>query len=340
MCYNIFIVLTTCGGAAVIDEIVAGIYRIEVPLPRNPLKYINSYLVKGIERCLLVDTGLDRPECLEALRDGLAELNVDMSVTDIFITHMHADHSGLVGVLKNTGNRAYASAQDGYTINHFGREHWERLADCAKHNGFDPNLLEAAITRHPGFRGGNKEMIDFTFVSNGEVLDYGDFKFTCVLAPGHTAGHMCLYEANRHILFAGDNILNDITPNITAWRDNENPLANYQASLDKLEKLAINIVLPAHRTQINDWRARVAELKHHHELRLAEVEAILRQGELTAYQVAAKMSWDIRCNSFDEFPVPQKWFATGEALAHIRYLEEAGRIRRTVNEPVAAFTVV
>ncbi|KYZ76009.1 MBL fold metallo-hydrolase [Anaerosporomusa subterranea] len=323
-----------------VDEIVTGIYRIEVPLPKNPLKYINSYLVRGTERCLLVDTGLNRPECLEALRNGLAELNVDMNQTDIFITHMHADHSGLVGVLKNTGNRAYASALDGNVINHFGREHWDRLATCAKHQGFDPDLLETAITRHPGFRGGNKDMIDFHFVSDGDVLEYGDFQFSCIAAPGHTAGHICLYEPNQRILFAGDNILNDITPNITAWAEHENPLAEYHASLDKLEKLAIDLVLPAHRTQIADWRARVAELKHHHELRLAEVETILRQGEFSAYQVAARMSWDIRCNSFDEFPVPQKWFATGEAIAHIRYLEEAGRVRRTVNDPIAFFKAV
>lgn len=321
-----------------IDEVVSGIYRIEVPLPNNPLKYINAYLVKTAERCLLVDTALDRPECLEALRNGLSELRVNMNTTDLFITHMHADHSGLVGVLKTVNSRAFASEQDGYTINHFGREHWDRLAACAKHHGFDIDLLEAAITRHPGYRGGNKVMIDFTIVHDGDVLDYGDFRFTCVHVPGHTAGHMCLYEADRRILFAGDNILNDITPNITAWRDHENPLADYHASLSKLEQLKIDLVLPAHRTQIVDWRARVAELRSHHEQRLTEVEAILHQGEFTAYQVAARMTWDIRCDSFDEFPVAQKWFATGEAIAHIRYLEAAGRVCRISNEPVAVFT--
>lgn len=322
-----------------IDEIVSGIYRIEVPLPKNPLKYINAYLIKAAERCLLVDTGLDRPECLEALQTGLAELGVDMNSTDLFITHMHADHSGLTGALKTANSRAYASEQDGHTINHFGREHWDQLAGCARHHGFDADLLETAITRHPGYRGGNKIMVDFTVVRDGDVLDYGDFHFTCIHAPGHTAGHMCLYEANRRLLFAGDNILNDITPNITAWRDEENTLADYYASLSRLERLDIDIVLPAHRTQMADWRARVAELRNHHEHRLAEVETILRQGEFTAFQVAARMSWDIRCDSFEEFPVPQKWFATGEAIAHIRYLEDAGRIRRISNEPVAVFTV-
>jgi hypothetical protein len=40
------------------------------------------------------------------------------------------------------------------------------------------------------------------------------------------------------------------------------------------------------------------------------------------------MTWDIVCDSFDLFPVSQKWFATGEAIAHLIYLEEEGKVRR------------
>ncbi|MDU4961892.1 MAG: hypothetical protein E6X17_14655 [Sporomusaceae bacterium] len=50
-----------------VDEVAERIYRIEVPLPKNPLKYVNAYWINGGERCLLIDTGLDRPECLAAL---------------------------------------------------------------------------------------------------------------------------------------------------------------------------------------------------------------------------------------------------------------------------------
>lgn len=320
------------------DQVARNIFRIEVPLPKNPLKYINSYLIKGSDRCLLIDTGLDRPECLEALQAGLAELDVDMLKTDLFITHMHADHSGLAGVIKSPASRVYASEADGQVINNFTREHWDRLAVGAKHHGFDPELLETAIARHPGYRGGNKRPIEFTYVTDGMRLHYGDYSFVVVEAPGHTAGHVCLHDPERRLLFAGDNILNDITPNITAWFDGENPLAEYYASLDKLETLDIDLVLPAHRTQIADWRVRVSELRRHHQQRLNEVEAILSQGELSAFQVAARMTWDINCATFEQFPTPQKWFATGEAIAHIRWLEAAGKIRRTVNQPVAYFT--
>jgi hypothetical protein len=39
------------------------------------------------------------------------------------------------------------------------------------------------------------------------------------------------------------------------------------------------------------------------------------------------MNWDILCDSWDLFPVSQKWFATGEAIAHLKYLKEKGILR-------------
>jgi glyoxylase-like metal-dependent hydrolase (beta-lactamase superfamily II) len=72
------------------DEIENGIFRIEVPLPGSPLKSINSYIVIGKEKNLMIDTGMNMDECIEAIKKGLEEIKVDLSKTDIFITHMHA----------------------------------------------------------------------------------------------------------------------------------------------------------------------------------------------------------------------------------------------------------
>jgi hypothetical protein len=44
------------------------------------------------------------------------------------------------------------------------------------------------------------------------------------------------------------------------------------------------------------------------------------------------MNWDILCDSWDLFPVSQKWFATGEAIAHLKYLKEKGIIKMTAND--------
>lgn len=81
------------------------IYRIEVPLPNNPLRYLNSYVVRGRDRFLVIDTGFNRPECREALFTGLDSLRVDLARTDLFLTHLHADHTGLVGDFARAGSR-------------------------------------------------------------------------------------------------------------------------------------------------------------------------------------------------------------------------------------------
>ena len=46
----------------------------------------------------------------------------------------------------------------------------------------------------------------------------------------------------------------------------------------------------------------------------------------TAYEIAGGMDWDIRCRSWEDFPLTQKWFAVGEALSHLDYLVVRGRL--------------
>ena len=97
-------------------------------------------------------------------------------------------------------------------------------------------------------------------------------------------------------------------------------------SLTKVGKLDIELTLPGHRSFINDTRARIDALKRHHLNRCNEVLEILRQGEKHAYETASLMSWDIKAKSWDDFPLMQKWFATGEAMAHLRFLDKKGLI--------------
>ena len=53
------------------EKIFPDLYRIEIPLPKNPLKALNAYLIKGHDRSLIVDTGMNREECLHPMRASL-----------------------------------------------------------------------------------------------------------------------------------------------------------------------------------------------------------------------------------------------------------------------------
>jgi hypothetical protein len=90
--------------------------------------------------------------------------------------------------------------------------------------------------------------------------------------------------------------------------------------------------LPGHRGIIRNCKERIQELECHHQKRLDDIIPILEKGKKDAFQIASQMSWDIIYDSWNMFPVWQKWFATGEAIAHLKYLEEKGVIRKEMQE--------
>ena len=195
-------------------------------------------------------------------------------------------------------------------------------------NGFPQNELRSALENHPGFKHGSNWVPALKILQDGDAIDVGDYHLVCVHTPGHTLGHTCLYEPEKKLLVSGDHILIDITPNIQCLAEGRNPLKQYLASLEKIRPYDVDLVLPGHRRLFSGFRERIQELLSHHHERLDEVLAILEDGPQTGYDVAARMSWDIVASDWDHFPVAQQWFATGEALAHLRYLEVDGHLGR------------
>ena len=320
-----------------VEEILTNLYKLEIPLPKSPLKALNSYVIKNTDRNLIIDTGWNQEECMCAMQTGLRELGVDIRKTDFFITHLHADHFGLISDLITDTSKIYFNQPDADRFKSGFR--WDDFVDFARLNGVPENELQAIRQSHPGLKFRAKGGLAFHILREGDAISIGNYVFKCVETPGHTWGHMCLYEPNKKIFIAGDHILNDITPNIQLWSDEWDPLKEYLASLEKVYKLDIELVLPGHRGTFKNCRERIQELKHHHQKRLEEIISILEKGKKNAFQVASQMSWDIICDSWDLFPVSQKWFATGEAIAHLKYLKEKGMIRKEIRRQKILFSL-
>lgn len=90
-------------------EILPNLFQLKIPLPESPLKYLNSYVIRDANRSMIIDTGLNRQECLEAMMAGLHNIGIDLEKSDIFITHLHADHFGLVTKLATDSSQVYFS---------------------------------------------------------------------------------------------------------------------------------------------------------------------------------------------------------------------------------------
>jgi glyoxylase-like metal-dependent hydrolase (beta-lactamase superfamily II) len=241
-----------------------------------------------------------------------------------------------VSWLKTETSRAFLHPADAAII--LDTHLWSDLARSARIHGFPD--ADHAVEKHPGKKYLFTGQPEFTPLREGDTLSVGQYCFRCVETPGHTPGHLCLYEPTARLLFSGDHILDSITPNISGWaQENDDPLGDFQESLDKVAAYDIALVLPGHRNPITDHRRRISELQEHHGTRTQEVAAILARGGQTAYQVASRMTWDISFKRWEDFPVPQQWFATGEALAHLLHLERSGKVVRGWRGETAFFSL-
>lgn len=310
-------------------EVYPNIYQQEVALPSNPLKTVNSFFILSEDRCLVVDTGFNNEASLTALKEGMEQLNLSFDQIDLFLTHLHADHCGLAGVFQRNGARVYASEKDGSAINRMQTEtYWEAFEALAEL--MDLQRDQITFVDHPAKKYVPDEPINYVPLAQGDTLKVGQYTFQVLEVPGHTPGHLALYEKDHGLFFGGDLILDKITPNITFWDFEVNSLKDYLDSIKKISYLPIQKVFTGHRNLVGDAHGRIGQLLVHYGERLIEVMGILEQGKTTVRDVAARMQWSIRANGWEDFPSPQKWFAAGEAMSHLEYLVHGGKAVRTL----------
>ena len=300
------------------------VFRINIPLPNNPLKNLNSYIIKTPEKNLIIDNGFNMDECYEVLQAGLKELDVDIKKTELFLTHLHSDHIGLTKRIMPEDAVIYMSGIDyDNLVEAIQNDAWNDKMKIYEANGLKPDEIAMLEFTNPIRRYLPDGYFPVHRIKDGDHIQVGPYDFTCVLTPGHTPGHCCLYLEDKELLFLGDHLLFTITPNITFWIGVEDSLSLYQQSLDKIGALKVKTALPGHRECGKNFYARIQELHEHHDARLQECLRIVRKNPgLTAYDIAGKMQWAIHARCWDEFPVNQKFFATGEAIAHLDFLKK------------------
>ncbi len=311
------------------NEIYKNIYQIDVALPKSPLKLLHSYLIRGKNRNLIIDTGFNDSRCKDDLFGALYELGVDLDYTDVFLTHFHADHSGLVCSLLTGKNKVYCSDVDGALLNDIlNKNKFKHVVNNNLDISSTPADRRLDYNNHPVMVYIMDEVIEYTPVAEGDIIDLGDYKFKVLDLPGHTRGLCGLYEENHKILFCGDHILNKITPNIIFWNFEEDSLQVYKNSLEKVRAMDIKHLYSSHRDMVENHVKRIDEILAHHEKRLNEILECLVDDDKTAYQIAQSISWDFGDGDFNKFAVQQVWFAVSEVLAHLEHLRHKGILEK------------
>ena len=325
------------------EEVAKNIFRIPVALPDNPLRELNAYLVKDRERSLLIDTGFRLDECCDALLGGLRELGEEPEEVDIFLTHMHSDHAGLAADIVGDDRHIFISEID-YKLLATNDEEEKlivvTLTDRFRTAAMPAFIIDSMTKINPAIAySPNVDTVHYTIVEDGESIRAGGYDFRCILTPGHTPGHMCLWDESSGIMVTGDHVLFDITPNITAWTFVDDSLGDYLQSLRDVMKYPVRSSLPGHR-KTGDFHKRIDELLVHHQVRLDEVERLIREAPgSTAYDISGKMRWKIRAANWDDFPATQKIFAVGECMSHLDLLERCGKIKGRLEDGLMRYYI-
>lgn len=309
------------------------IYLVQVNLPENPLKVLNSYVIHVDKEWLVIDTGFNRPECRMALLDGLREVGIDWEHTSLFLTHLHSDHIGLVHEFSDRGCTVYMNAIDHQIVVQPHDLRWGGLECTFRQEGFPQEMIDRQDRENQGRAYAPKVPFPITEIGHQTKLKIGSLEAVCLHTPGHTPGHTVLYLPEEQILFSGDHILFHITPNISIWDGVPHSLEDYLNSLSTLRKLPVKRTFPAHRTWEGNLYQRLEELERHHMARLEELYSIVcKHPGQTAYTLAGRLTWSARGQGWDAFPPHQKWFAMGETLAHLYYLRDRSTVERRTEQ--------
>ena len=323
-----------------------GVYQIKIDVP-FAVKYVCVYLFKLGDKLVLIDSGLNLGNWQKKFLESLEELKIDSREIDYcFITHIHIDHIGLAKKLKELNPSMKILMHDiTYELLKWetNRANLEDLKNQA--SKIAEQMVKYGISKEQG-----KRVIQFftywpQFLIYQEpdiILHDGDIlldKLEVIWTPGHSFGHICIFDRRNQYLFSGDHILSRITPHIGNFVVNEflhqkyrdfdfnNILKYYLSSLDKIDKLNPKIIFPAHQEVIFNPHERILAIKEHHQNRLKEILDLIKKESLNPFQISQiHFGTDL-----DEI---NSYMALSEVLGHLLYLESEGKVRKVEKKGV------
>lgn len=327
-------------GAGEVIRIAPGISWARLPM-FGSLGHINTWLLDDADGAIApVDTGLMLEPCSNAWKALFAGDLAGKTISRVFCTHMHPDHTGLAGWLcKKFDVKLWMSRGEWLTAKMLLAGMREAVAPevIAERRFAGWSEQEIAETGEPGYSKFAKVMfplpISFRRLVDDEIVPMGAHQWRVVVGSGHSPEHACLWNEKEGVLVSGDQVLPKISSNVSVniSEPDANPLAEWLDSIEKLLKLPDDLlVCPAHGQPFKGLHTRLKALREEHHKRLETLEAFIAEPRRVVDSFGLLFN---RVINEEHRPL-----ASGEALAHLRYLEVAGRARCTVEDGVGWFT--
>ena len=232
-----------------VDEVMPGVRRVMADNPGPfTFKGTMSYII-GRGKVAIVDPGPADDKHIAALLDAVR----NETVTHIFVTHTHRDHSPAVPAIK---------AATGATVYAEGPHRTARPLRIGEQKRLDSS--------------GDLDFRPDVMLKDGEVVTGDGWSVEAITTPGHCANHMAYALKDTDVLFAGDHVMGWAT---TIVAPPDGAMSDYMASLNKLAKRPEQIYFPGHGPAIKEATRFVNYLILHRKAREDSILHRLGKGE-------------------------------------------------------------
>jgi glyoxylase-like metal-dependent hydrolase (beta-lactamase superfamily II) len=284
---------------------------------RNPTPFTfkgTGTFIVGTGQVAIIDPGPNLDAHLEAT---MAALGPDESVTHVFITHTHSDHSpGATWVKERTGAVVYGFGPHGKV----GPDDPTDKVDFSKYftaeekTRYDKEYedLDPALKRE----GPDLKFQPDVRMGDGDVVEGETWRIRAVWTPGHCSNHLCFELAEERALFTGDHVMGWAT---SVVGPPDGSMRDYLASLRKLLALDdVDAYFPTHGPEVPNPREYVSSFLAHRTEREEQILAFLGEGpkEIADFVPAMYAGYDKRL-----------WYpAANSVYAHVLGMVEDGRV--------------
>jgi glyoxylase-like metal-dependent hydrolase (beta-lactamase superfamily II) len=309
-----------------ISEVAPGIFRIVIQIPISEVGSMNSYVICDGDRSLIIDPGMAHPECYEQMEKSIEALGLDLGRTDFFITHHHLDHFSSIPRFLRETSRIYISRHEAEFIERVASgEVQAETGVFLQMLGFPEKDPMDVVSQFYSEEYRQGHPWPFCYIADGDIIVRGNHPFTCLITPGHTIGHSCLYEPGPSILISGD----EITAGIQFLVDRPNPLGDHLQSLARLRGMDVKLALPGHGSPFRDHRKRIDQLLVHHKERSEVAYGVLGKNGKDAWEVTLALDGLLPDREpINRLPLIRKFIHTRHTFAYLQYLAARGRVRK------------
>jgi len=317
-----------------LNEVAEGVFELRLPIPFED-GLVNVFLFADGDQADLLDCGMNSDESVATIKRAIALIGAKR-LRRLVVTHIHPDHYGAAGSLAGEGMAdLYIHRLEVPLVNPRYVELEHLVKEVRMYllvNGVPADDAEVLSNSQRALTQVVKTAEASVQLDGAELLELGRRELRVEWTPGHSPGHICLYDREDGLLFAGDHMLPELSPNIGLHpQSTPDPLHEYLDGLRRMAAYRPALILPSHGRPFTGAPARVEVLEAHHRRRLDQAVAIVGRGKQTAWEVALDL-WGPRENLYE------KRLALQEALAHLQALAVDGRVTKSVTPDSVRWT--